>query len=382
MPKNRYLKIKSMLHFNDNSKVQENKDDRGFKVRPLIVALNKNFRRWGIFDKHLAVDEMIVKYYGHHGLKQFIRGKPIRFGYKFWALCGSSGYCFHFNLYCGKEVAQNERDYFALGSRVVLNMLDPVQEPASHWVFFDNLFTSRDLLIHLRDVGFRASGTLRQNRLCKCPLKDSKELSKEPRGTFDSAFDLEGEVLFMKWNDNNCVAIGTNFDTVYLLSHASRWSRTSRQKVSVPQPNAIKSYNKYMGGVDHNDWLVGKYVVSIRGKKWYWCLFTRMLDMAIVNAWIVYRKVSHSSMDLLEFRRNVAIAYLKRKTSKQGRAANTSSSTSIPDIRYDGKDHFVSRRDKQRRYQGENCNAKPLTFCKKCEVTLCKNCFTTYHTKK
>jgi hypothetical protein len=41
-----------------------------------------------------------------------------------------------------------------------------------------------------------------------------------------------------------------------------------------------------MGGVDHQDWLVGKYTIQIRGKRWYWPIFTRIVDMALTNAWI------------------------------------------------------------------------------------------------
>ena len=48
--------------------------------------LNKNFQQWGIFEKYLSIDEMIVRCYGHHSLKQFIRAKPIKFGYKLWAV--------------------------------------------------------------------------------------------------------------------------------------------------------------------------------------------------------------------------------------------------------------------------------------------------------
>lgn len=45
---------------------------------------------------------MTVRYYGHNSLKQFIHAKPIRFGYKLWAMCGDDGYCYNFSLYCGK----------------------------------------------------------------------------------------------------------------------------------------------------------------------------------------------------------------------------------------------------------------------------------------
>jgi hypothetical protein len=143
MSRNRYLEVKSLLHLQDNSKANENKHDRAFKIRPLLDALNENFRKWGIFQKYLSIDEMMVRYYGRHGLKHFIRGKTIRFGYKLWALCGDSGYCFNFSLYCGKEAVQSNNP---LGTRVVTNMLSVVDDPFGYTVHFDNYFSSYDLL--------------------------------------------------------------------------------------------------------------------------------------------------------------------------------------------------------------------------------------------
>ncbi|GFY75586.1 uncharacterized protein TNIN_157531 [Trichonephila inaurata madagascariensis] len=66
--------------------------------------INYETAKWGIFDKHLSIDEMMIRYYGHHYFKQYIKGKPIRFGYKMWALCGNNGYCYNFDLYSSKEV--------------------------------------------------------------------------------------------------------------------------------------------------------------------------------------------------------------------------------------------------------------------------------------
>ena len=108
MSRNRFHHLKSMIHFCNNEEWEDNKADRGYKVRPLMQMLQRNFRKFGIFEKDLSVDEMIVKYYGHNSLKQFIRAKPIRFGYKFWALCGVSGYCFNFDLYCGKTPKKSD----------------------------------------------------------------------------------------------------------------------------------------------------------------------------------------------------------------------------------------------------------------------------------
>lgn len=384
MSRNRYLKIKRYIHFNDNDLVQNNnnKNDKGFKVRPLITMINESFQQFGIFVKDLSIDEMIVKYFGRHGLKQFIRGKPIRFGYKLWALCGSNGYCFKFDLYCGAETSTNaaKNQDLNLGTRVVVNLLDCVENPRSHCVYFDNLFTSRDLLLHLQEQGFRATGTLRENRLGKCTIKDSKSLAKDPRGTFDHRFDSNGEILILKWNDNKCVSIATNHDYIEPLSQAPRWDRKAKEKKNIPQPRVLKNYNTHMGGVDQHDWDVGKYAVQIRAKKWYWVLFTRMIDMAVVNAWILYRIVNSADMSLLNFRRAIAVAYMKLGVkSVMGRPTISSTSKVFDDVRFDRKGHFMERRDKQRRCQGKACKSKPLTFCVKCLVTLCKDCFNPYH---
>ncbi|KAK7071198.1 hypothetical protein SK128_026014 [Halocaridina rubra] len=36
-----------------------------------------------------------------------------------------------------------------------------------------------DLLVHLRNLGFQASGTIKENRLKQCPLKTDKELKRK-----------------------------------------------------------------------------------------------------------------------------------------------------------------------------------------------------------
>ncbi|KAG8254191.1 protein-containing complex binding [Homalodisca vitripennis] len=79
-------------------------DDNTEEAQVVEVAVNQSFSKYGLFDDKLAVDEMIVKYFGRHNMKQFIKAKPIRFGYKCWALCGVSGFCYKFDLCCGKEV--------------------------------------------------------------------------------------------------------------------------------------------------------------------------------------------------------------------------------------------------------------------------------------
>ena len=95
-----YVKIKQCLHKQNNNSQKPGDTERGFKVRSLIMTLNERFVKFGIYQDSLAVNETMVRYYGCHGLKLHMRGKPVRFGYRLWALCGTDGFCHKFDLYC------------------------------------------------------------------------------------------------------------------------------------------------------------------------------------------------------------------------------------------------------------------------------------------
>lgn len=63
-------------------------------------------------------------------------------------------------------------------------------------------------------------------------------------------------------------------------------------------------YYQFMGGTDLMDENVNKYRIGLRGKKWWWCLFTWLIDVSIQNAWILQKK-SGGSLSQLEFRRDI-----------------------------------------------------------------------------
>ena len=81
MSHNRFLEIKRYFHLADNENLTESKTA---KVDPTDDELLKNYQQCGIFDKLLSIDESMLPYRGHFSIKQYIRNKPICFGYKFW----------------------------------------------------------------------------------------------------------------------------------------------------------------------------------------------------------------------------------------------------------------------------------------------------------
>ena len=77
MTRNNFQHLKSIINFCNNERWEENKSDRGFKVRSLIEMIQKSFKKYEVFEKNLSVDEMIIKYYGHNSLKQLLEVSPL-----------------------------------------------------------------------------------------------------------------------------------------------------------------------------------------------------------------------------------------------------------------------------------------------------------------
>ena len=101
-------------------------------------------------------------------------------------------------------------------------------------------------------------------------------------------------------------------------------------------------------------------------------LVTRMIDLAVVNACIIHRLIHGSnSISTKDFQRTVAVSYLQKGHEKrimQSRPLSypfTSESPINADIRYDGQDHVIYKREKERRCQLKGCNGRPLTYCMK-----------------
>ena len=68
------------LHFRDNALVD---GDSYYKVHPIFNNLNSGARFFlPTLDPKFSVDEVMIPYFGRHSTKQFIRGKPVRYGYK------------------------------------------------------------------------------------------------------------------------------------------------------------------------------------------------------------------------------------------------------------------------------------------------------------
>ena len=100
----------------------------------------------------------------------------------------------------------------------------------SHRIYMDNFYSSWRVFTMLHNIGLRATGTVRANRINKCPLASDKDIPH--RGDFDWKHD--DKVMFVKWNDKAKVIMGTNFDTIQPLRRVDRWSKEGLASVTAP----------------------------------------------------------------------------------------------------------------------------------------------------
>ena len=102
-----------------------------------------------------------------------------------------------------------------------------------------------------------------------------------------------------------------------------------------------------MGGIDRQDQRVNNYRRGIRGKKWWFPLFTWLVDVSIQNAWILGREANCTDCDYqLTFRRSIATFCSKHYGSAPKRPGRRSSNAPAKtELRLDRMDHFVIRNE-------------------------------------
>ena len=275
--RNRFREILSNLHLADNTQVTE---DRYYKVRVLFEKLSFNFKQYGSFVNH-SVDKSIIPYYGKHGTKQFIRGKPIRFGFKLWYITSSERYLLHGEPYCGVDTDLPGTG-LGQGADFVLGLIEKCKIKAGSTVTFDNLFTSLPLLDDLTELGIGALSTLQQNRFHGAPVANKTTPAKKPRGSYDFATD--GKNLAVSWLDNKVITCAISYVTCNPVSTAQWWSKSAKKQVDVPMPKPFEDCNKQIGGVDLFNQFVSTYRVRIRSKKWWWSFFAWAVNASMANA--------------------------------------------------------------------------------------------------
>ena len=157
------------------------------------------------------------------------------------------------------------------------------------------------------------------------------------------------------------------------------------------KPQVVMDYNHHMSYVDKGDRMAKSYSISRRTFKWTKKLFFHLLDLAILNSYILYSSCGGKKISHRDFRYNLVrnmLAYAGpewRVPRALGRPPNVESH--VARLEVCGSKHWPTPSETQlscRVCKARGVTQKVFVKCRKCEVGLCfkkKTCFEDYHTK-
>ena len=193
-----------------------------------------------------------------------------------------------------------------------------------------------------------------------------------------------GNLTALSWKDRRDVSLLTNMDP---SPEEGNFCGESKQAV---KPQIVARYNWHMGYVDISDRMANSYSMCRRTFKWTTKLFFHLLDLTVLNSWILLSscgaKCTHKDFSLLLVRNLIKEAgrsHYRPTPSMPGRP-----SAAAANMRLDSchNQHWPAKHKNNIRCRvcSERGQRKTAIYkCAKCDVCLCVvPCFSDYHTKK
>jgi hypothetical protein len=225
-----------------------------------------------------------------------MKNKPIKEGYKFFALCDSqSGFVYKFF-----PDGRNEKYTIQENVECLLDSI-PGTEERRFIVAMDNYFTQPSTMAASREYNVGVFGTARKR--FGFPPKEMLDIDD---GRFNTLYLMkdEGNFLIGRWVDNNVVHMvstcHTGLDTVKKERKRPRpnkiltkgmlkeiWGDDYRKEVWIP--TMIDDYNKHMGGVDKADQMISYYRPNIRCRRTWMPLLFHCFDIQRINSYIIHK---------------------------------------------------------------------------------------------
>jgi len=270
----RFEQIKRYFYVSD-PRIELNPQHWYKKLSPLAKQLQERFRCYFVLGTEVAIDEMMVRFCGRsfHTLK--VKNKPIKQGYKIFALC-SQGYTYGFLWY---SVSQGigeltKLENLSLTASGVYQLAKLLPQGKRWNLVLYNYFTNVPLFEELRKIGIGAAGTTRVDAqgFPSC-LKIEKSEAKEVLPWGHLSGTVVQNTCCLVWQDNNSVLFMTTYhETEHMVERVRRRpKKTSMNALMVRRifgdesrkllaiPAFINDYNFHMGGVDIADQLRSYY---------------------------------------------------------------------------------------------------------------------------
>ncbi|XP_032410286.1 piggyBac transposable element-derived protein 4-like [Xiphophorus hellerii] len=304
MARNRFQNIMRHLRFDDMFTRRERAETNRFAaISDLWESFAANCISSYSPGRHITVDEQLFPTKTRCCFLQYIATKPDKFGIKFWVACDlKSQYICNVFPYLGKDPSRPSGE--RLSETVVMRLMEPFMDKG-RTVTTDNFFTSLSLAQQLRS---------RKTTILGSVNKRSREIPQSAKRKDRTEFTTQ---VFSTSDATLTVYVPKRKKVVYILS--SMHSVVETEDTTRRKPNTIKQYNKAKCGVDVMDQMVREYSVRAGTRRWPVAVFYNMIDMAALNAHVLYQActgVQERRVDfLVELAKELANSHVSEKNA-------------------------------------------------------------------
>ena len=279
--------------------------DKAYQLRTLCETLNKGAKRTFKLGRFVSFDEGGVASRSRlNPLRQYNKDKPHKFRVEFFILASAMNYfVYHFAPYEGKNatnnfISQEAREYATTQKAVINSIIDSELSNDSlgaRILACDNRYTAFPLFMDLRNNhDIYAVGTIRKNR--KGWDEEIMNLKKSSeRGSSKITYDKYNHILCFQWNDNKVVS-GISTLPEYGYDKVKR--RVGKDIKEFKLPGSLKSYQKYMSGVDNFDQIRDSGGGCSKGikktNKWFQKIILALLDAGVAQGSIAHNMFAKS----------------------------------------------------------------------------------------
>lgn len=274
MPRSRFKEIIRFLRFdNFQTRAERKAANKLAPFQEVFDLFVTNCKQCYNPNAEMCIDEQLVPFKGRCPFRVYMKSKPDKYGIKIWALCDTkNSYACNLQIYIGKINNVPEKEQ---GKRVVKDLISHLG--AGYGFTTDNFFTSLQLAKDLYDKKQTLVGTMRQNR-CEVP---KEMLPNKDREVTSSIFLFSRESTMVSY-------VPKKRRAVVLLSTQHRDTNVSNEENSL-KPQIILDYNHTKAAVDTLDKMVKEYACNRSTRRWPLVLFMNCLDIAAVNAYVLYK---------------------------------------------------------------------------------------------
>lgn len=304
---NHFLFILNSIRFDDKTTRNDRRsEDKLTAVRSMLDQFVYNCKTSYCLSEYLTIDEMLVPFRGRCSFIQYIPSKPAKYGLKIFALVDAkSFYTGNLEIYCGTQ-PDGPYNMSSKPFDIVMRLLDNVTGSNRNLAYP----TSYPLATQLLKKQTTIVGTLRKNKK-EIPVDFQPHKNKVINSSF---FGFQKEIMVTSYTPKK------NKSVILLSTMHNDTSVNSETK----KPEVIHFYNSTKGGVDTVDQMCGNYLVSRRTRRWPLSIFFQLLNIAVINANILYNntQIEKKHKNRRSFLKSLSMNLMNNHLSERSQMTN------------------------------------------------------------